>query len=310
MERTKIEPVMVDSTLVEGRFISIAKPPWTNREHNGKLERLIIQLGKGKGKYSEIDGIRRSIGCIGNNSFILRREPLSEERIKELIYEFSFTRGDELYLTNYDDVEMLVRVADYAGKLGIENVYMIVRIEDMEGISPIEGVKIIVEAEYNEENLKKLEKLSFIDGVLLIMTQEDYLEFMKHGTSFRTDIYLDIIYPPSLRSFKINSIELKRIRNPTANKYHPCLSGTLVISADGYALVCPLLRNFIIGDAKREGIKKLVRKTRLRNFWKLKKDKIEGCSLCPFKYICHDCRALEYQASGDPFGIEYCQLEI
>lgn len=301
---------VVDQTFEESRIISIAKPPWANREHKGKLERLILQTGRGKGRFSELEGIRRSIGCIGNNRFFLRREPMGEERFRELIHEFSKTSADELYLTNYDDLGLLLRLAAYASSLGIENVYIVVRIEDLDKVSPIEGVNIIVEAEYSDENLKKLESIDYMHSALLLIDQEDYGELLRMGVSFPFNVYIDIIYPRTLMGLKLNPIELKRIENPTSIKYSPCLSGTLTVGADGYALVCPLMRNFIIGDAKKEGIRSLSRKTRLKKFWKFTKNNVEGCSKCPFKYVCHDCRALEYQVTGDLFGLEYCPLEL
>jgi len=301
---------VVDQLFEESRIISVAKPPWVNREHRGKLERLILQIGRGKGNFSELDGIRRSIGCIGNNRFFLRREPMDEERFKKLIHEFSKTSADELYLTNYDDLDLLIRLAAYASSLEIEDIYMVVRIEDMNKVPPMEGVNIVVEADYNDENLKRLEALDYMHSALLLMEQKDYEEILRRGVRFPFDVYIDIIYPRTLMGLKLNPIELRRIDNPTSIKYSPCLSGTLTIAADGYALICPLMRKFIVGDAKKEGIRALLRKTRLKNFWRLTKDMVEGCSKCPFKYVCHDCRALEYQATGDLFGLEYCPLEL
>ena len=289
---------------------TIAKPPWANYSHSGKLERLILQLGQGKGKFSEITGIPRSIGCIGNNEFILRREPLSVERIKEIIREFYFANGRELYLSNYDSVEYLISVARHAAAIGIKEVYAVVRIEDIEKIIPEDDVRIIVELEYSKENLKKLKELKWVHGALIMMKPEQYAEFIKSRPEFDGEVYVDLLYPGSLRHLKFNVIEVKRVHSATANMYHDCLAGTLTITADGYALPCPLLRNFIVGDAKKETVKQLRRKKRLKNFWKLTKDGIEECKMCPFKYLCHDCRALEYQASGDIFGIEYCNLKF
>ncbi|AHF81187.1 SPASM domain-containing protein [Thermococcus paralvinellae] len=287
---------------------AIGKPPWSNYSHSGKLERLILQLGQGKGKFSEVTGIPRSLGCIGNNEFILRREPLSVERVKEIVKEFYFTKGRELYLTNYDSPEYLVRIARYAAALGIKEVYAIIRLEDVEKISPEEDINFIVELEYSPENFKKLEKLKWVYGALIMMTYREYQKFLKHPPQFHGEMYIDILYPGSLRYVNFNLIEMRRIHSPTTDTYHDCLAGTLAITADGYALPCPLLRNFVVGDAKSESIKQLLRKKRLKNFWKLTKDNIEGCSTCPFKYLCHDCRALEYQASGDIFGVEYCNI--
>ncbi len=309
-----MERVVYDNmTEIEmGKHLNIAavgKPPWSYIKHSGKLERLIIQLGSGKGKFSEIEGIPRSIGCIGNNRFILRREPLSVERVQELIREFGSKRGKELYLTNYDSVGYLIRMANYAASIGIPEVYAVVRINDMDKVTPVEDVRIIAELEYSKANLRKLEDYSWAYGALVISTYQQYMELEKTDVNFPGEVYVDILYPGSLRKIDFNIIELKRTLSPSNSKYHDCLAGTLAITADGYALPCPLLRNFVVADAKKLNLKNILRKKRLKNFWKLTKDKIATCSSCPFKYICHDCRALEYQASGDPLGMEFCIMD-
>jgi len=289
-------------------IVSIGKPPWSHRAHNGKLERLIVQLGAGRGRFSEVGGIPRSIGCIGNNSFLLRREPLSPERIKELIREFREIGGKELWLTNYDRVEYLTSVASYAAEIGVPEVYAVVRLEDVDSVEPIEGVRFIAEFEYSPENLHRLEAHSWLHGAL-VMVQGSHLDELRGlKTTFPGEIYVDVLFPGSARRLDFNVIEVKRILNPSVEKYHDCLAGTMAITAEGYALPCPLLRNYVVGDMKELGIKKVLRKKRLKAFWKMTKNDIDACKTCPFKYICHDCRALEYQATGEIDGLEYCQI--
>ncbi|NJE30069.1 SPASM domain-containing protein [Thermococcus sp. 18S1] len=292
------------------RVTSVAKPPWSNRPHTGRLERLILQLGAGRGKFSELTGIPRSIGCIGNNSFILRRDPLSVERVRELIREFREAGGSELWLTNYDSVGYLLSTAAYAVEIGVPEVYAVVLLDDLDEVKPVDGVRFIVELEYSPENIQRLEAHSWLYGALVMVKGSDLDELGGLKTTFAGEIYIDVLYPGSARRLDFNVIELKRILNPATERYHDCLAGTLAITADGYALPCPLLRNNVVADVKEVGIKNVLRKRRLKEFWRMTKDKIEACSTCPFKYICHDCRALEYQATGEIDGIEYCQIVL
>ncbi|ASJ08141.1 Fe-S oxidoreductase [Thermococcus siculi] len=310
-----MEKVVYDSAQSFGidfspNVVSVAKPPWSGRPHNGRLERLILQLGAGKGRFSEITGIPRSIGCIGNNSFILRREPMSVERVKELIKEFKLAGGKELWLTNYDSVGYLLSMASYAVEIDVPEVYAVVRIEDIDEIRPIDGVRFIAELEYSEENIQRLEAHSWLHGALVMIKGSDIDELRGLKTTFQGEIYVDVLYPGSARKLDFNVIEMKRILNPTTERYHDCLAGTLAITADGYALPCPLLRNSVVADARETGIKGILRKRRLKEFWKMTKDKIEACNTCPFRYICHDCRALEYQATGEIDGLEYCPITL
>lgn len=286
---------------------SIAKPPWSNKTHNGKLERLILQLGAGRGKFSEVEGIPRSIGCIGNNRFILHREPMDALRMKKLVLEFRKLGGKELWLTNYDDVETLLSVADFARVLEFKEVNAVVLFDDLEKVAPVEGVNFIAELNYPEHTLDELSAYPWLHGALVVISPEELRNGFLKG-SFGGEVYLDVLFPGSAKGLNFNVIELRRIYNPSAERYHDCLAGTVSVTADGYVLPCPLLRNYVVGDLARMTLKEAVRKKRLRTFWRMTRDKIEACSTCPFRYICHDCRALEYQATGEIDGVEYCPM--
>ena len=292
----------------ETNIASVGKPPWSSVVHTGRLERMILQLGAGKGEFSELYGIPRSMGCIGNNRFILRREPLSLERIYELVDEFKRLNGSELWLTNYDDVETLLNVASYALNSGVEEVYAVVLLDDLDDTVPMEGVRFVAELRYSPENFKKLLSYPWLHGALVIVEPEKLDDVLRDSGLFHGKVYVDVLFPRSARRLNFNVIELRRIFNPSVEKYHDCLAGTIAVTADGYLLPCPLLRNYVVVDLKEKGLRDGLRKKRLRNFWKLTKDSVEGCSKCPFKYICHDCRALEYQATGDILGMEYCPM--
>ncbi|GAB6136612.1 SPASM domain-containing protein [Thermococcus prieurii] len=286
---------------------SVGKPPWSNRPHNGKVERLILQLGAGRGKFSEVEGIPRSIGCIGNNRFILRREPMSLERMKELLLEFRKLGGKEVWLTNYDSLDVLMALVVFASELEFPEVYAVVLLEDLDEVTPVEGVNFIAELSYPEHTLDELSPYPWLFGALVTVPPEEFRAGPFLG-NFSGEVYLDVLFPGSARTLTFNVIELRRIHNPSTERYHDCLAGTVAVTADGYVLPCPLLRNYVVGDVTRMTLKEAVRKKRLRQFWRMTKDKIEACSTCPFRYICHDCRSLEYRATGEIDGMEYCQM--
>jgi len=293
-----------------GTRLILGKPPWSNTPHSGKAERLILQLGAGKGKFSEIQGIPRSIGCIGNNRFVLRREKLSRDEIERILLDFRRMNGKELWLTNYDDVDELLWAAKRAVEIGFERVNAVVLKEDLKKVKPVPGVRFIAELEYSREEVVRTVGIEWVSGILVMVGQDklnDAMGFLPR-VGGDVEIYIDVLYPKSARFLSFNVIELRRIMNPTVEKYNDCLAGTIAVSGDGYVTPCPLLRNYVVQDAKEKGLKGVLRKKRLKSFWTLTKDKIETCSGCPFRYVCHDCRALEYQATGEIEGIEYCPI--
>lgn len=163
-----------------------------------------------------------------------------------------------------------------------------------------------MEVRYSSENIKKLQNIEDVHAVLLMIKGNEIGSIKDLPLPF--EVYIDVLFPGSLKKVDFDLMEAKGIFK-IHNNFHLCLSGTLAITREGFALPCPLLRNFIIGNAKELSLKQILRKHRLKRFWKLEKKEIEGCKLCPFNSTCHDCRALEYYASGDIMGLEYCPLD-
>ncbi len=292
-----------ESTLVVGR------PPWTEFKRSGKLERLILQLGRGKGAFSEITGIPRSMGCIGNNRFILRRKPLTVEEVEGILDEFKNAGGRELWLNSYDDVKSILHAAVYAREIGIPEVYAVILLEDLKKLPEVEidGVKIIAEFMADESvDFSSLREMG-VYGVLIITDMNGYPKLQVDDLDFDV-VLVDVLYPPNINLLSKSFLSLKLL--PVNQKErHPCMSGMIAITGDGYVVPCPIIRGYIIGDIREEGLSKILRKRRLRSFWKIM-DSIDECSSCPLKGMCHDCRAVNYQITGDILGVEYCGREI
>ena len=308
MEKVSYDVGSVGEVASKTNVVSVGKPPWSHRHHTGKLERMILQLGAGRGEFSELYGIPRSMGCIGNNRFVLRREPLPKEHLFELVGEFKALGGSELWITNYDDVGTLLDVAEHAVKIGIDDVYAVVLLDDLDDVVPVEGVNFVAELRYSPENFEKLLSYPWLHGALVVVQPDELEDVLSKAPLFNGEVYVDVLFPRSARYLAFNVIELRRIFNPTVEKYHDCLAGTIAVTPEGYLLPCPLLRNYVVVDLTKDSIKTALRKKKLRSFWNMSKDSIPSCSKCPFKYLCHDCRALEYQATGEIDGMEYCPM--
>ncbi|WP_148233416.1 SPASM domain-containing protein [Pyrococcus sp. NA2] len=286
------------------KISTISKPPWVSTFHKGKLERIILLIGEGKGRFSERSGIPRSIGCLGNHRLTLYRRKLSLSSFKKVIREFQrIAPGGEVYITNYDDIKEAVELASFASERDLD-VYLIALPEDVPQVPKDRKFKLVGEYFYEELD----DGVKNVDILLLVVKFKEYKELLKNGIDFNGDIWIDVLYPGSLRFLDFNPIELRKIANSTAISYSPCLAGLVAISPEGFVTPCPLLRKFIVGDITRESLKTIIKKQRLKKFWKLTKDKIEFCSRCNLRYACHDCRALEYMATGELLGMEFCPL--
>lgn len=93
------------------------------------------------------------------------------------------------------------------------------------------------------------------------------------------------------------------------SEYHPCLHGTLAISADGRILPCPFL-----GDETLAAIDdplvvdKVFGAGAIDKYWRLGLSQIEYCKDCALRYGCLDCRALEKCLTSNLYGKQVCPL--
>lgn len=75
-----------------------------------------------------------------------------------------------------------------------------------------------------------------------------------------------------------------------AKQFNGCLNKKIGISADGSIRNCPSMsRSF--GVAGVTTLEDVVRNAEFRRVWALKKDDIQICKDCEFRYVCTDCRA-------------------
>jgi len=93
-----------------------------------------------------------------------------------------------------------------------------------------------------------------------------------------------------------------------AQKQHNCYGHQIGITADGCVLPCIMSRDFFLGDIRKNKIHEIINNKRYDFYRQLNKDKVKKCKLCALKYGCFDCRALEYSATGDVYGLEYCEV--
>ena len=66
-------------------------------------------------------------------------------------------------------------------------------------------------------------------------------------------------------------------------------------------------RDEIMGNVNEGGLKGLMDGENVMKYWGLKKDDIETCCVCEYRYGCDDCRPVAKNMSGSLFGkTGYC----
>lgn len=87
--------------------------------------------------------------------------------------------------------------------------------------------------------------------------------------------------------------------------FNNCLNKKISVDKDGYIKNCPSM-DFSYGHiAENPNLKNILEKAGFKKFWKVNKDKIEGCRDCEFRYICSDCRVWVSSPLSKPITCNY-----
>jgi SPASM domain peptide maturase of grasp-with-spasm system len=93
-----------------------------------------------------------------------------------------------------------------------------------------------------------------------------------------------------------------------ALSFNTCLNRKLGIDVYGQIKNCPSCTNSF-GNIEYGSLKNIVDKPAFRKLWLLKKDQINTCKVCEFRYMCTDCRAFADSALGKPSKCSYNPYE-
>lgn len=85
--------------------------------------------------------------------------------------------------------------------------------------------------------------------------------------------------------FTINLINFTEAKN-----FNSCLNCKIAIDKEGNIKNCPSLKK-TFGNVKNTSLLKVTEKETFSNFFSIKKDDIDICKDCEYRYICTDCRA-------------------
>jgi len=157
------------------------------------------------------------------------------------------------------------------------------------------------------KNILKLDETGINYNISLVLTKSvnisDILEQLKEDFE-RKDINAipiycydfslskDLLNPPSIAEYELMKI------------YNPCLYGKITITYDCKYLLCPLIKDYVLGNIKNKELIDILED--LEKYYKITKDKIEPCKYCEFRYACLDCRAYEVLRGSSLYKTNYC----
>lgn len=169
--------------------------------------------------------------------------------------------------------------------------------------SIIESVEFIVP--YNIQVVEHFRKIKDLNSKLFSVTyhscESDMIKLSEKSTHefFTHEILLSadqcgVVHPGFFSNSKKHV--LKSIN------YNSCLYKKIGIDVNGNIKNCPTIKN-IIGHVSN--IKELSFKDLTTEYWFIKKDEIEICQDCEFRYICSDCRVKVDSQYSRPTTCEY-----
>lgn len=99
----------------------------------------------------------------------------------------------------------------------------------------------------------------------------------------------------SAPNFKTSYAEFYRF-----GQRNSCFDGKLAITASGDVIPCIFARRAVCGNLRKDSYADIL--TRLREEWRITKDRVEVCRDCEYRYACHDCRPTAEGVTGNKFS--------
>lgn len=248
--------------------------------------------------------VKRSFGCLGCNKFNdEKKSNLDYNKITELIDDLERLNCYNLFIKGGDltfNWNLTLKVINYA-KNKFSNIQITFH-ESQYSNDLIQDIKDDVNVIVQVDSLQNIE--TYDSCYILLVSDKEFDLPNEFNNSL---IERDLIFNNDDKTFMYPSTDFHRF---TKNlEYHPCLSNSLAISAQGNVLPCLMMRDVVFGNIYDNHIYDIIHENfKLINYyWKLNLDKINQCKNCEFRYACNDCRALEKSKNNDLFSKTTCK---
>ncbi|SMP06303.1 grasp-with-spasm system SPASM domain peptide maturase [Chryseobacterium profundimaris] len=220
-----------------------------------------------------------------NTEFILPYE------IEDIIIDAS--NGEDLnYKTEKIDIFCETIQFRIYGDCTVDNLYNSINNIRAIGILSIEIIINYNEQLITQEDYADLYQKNNIISRIIVMNSPEAKKAEGSSILFTTSklsscdqcgIISESLFMPNQRTFL------------TSKKFNSCLNKKLSIDINGEIKNCPSMKESF-GNISEISLSKASGMPSLKKYWNVKKDDIEVCKDCEFRYICTDCRAYTRQS--------------
>jgi radical SAM protein with 4Fe4S-binding SPASM domain len=168
-------------------------------------------------------------------------------------------------------------------------------------------------------SIAQQKNIATIFTMVMVESNPDSSTYKKFITRLNPqNVWPAVVYDNDRNTSPIYPTLYNAVVRVDANRYyhnkwlHPCLWGTIALTADGNVLPCPHLKTEILGSMKDANCIYNIFENEdlIFKYWeRLCLSNISKCKDCSFNHGCLDCRALEKRITGDLYGKYVCSLK-
>jgi len=167
--------------------------------------------------------------------------------------------------------------------------------QNLENLQSLELI-IPYKDEELEEYIELYTKINFLNQICVHSSPKESIVELDNNSLYSIvyikDFILDSSHCGNINPGYFNSNISLFTEN---NNFNSCLNKKIGIDFTGNIKNCPTM-NRSFGNIKTDSIKDFIFDEKFQALWKIKKDDIQICKYCEFRYICTDCRAFHEEA--------------
>ncbi len=158
---------------------------------------------------------------------------------------------------------------------------------------------------YKEINLKELFDLVqnnyLINHVFVHSTPIEKIENYKNLFSF---IEQEINDENCCGNISIDKFTINQSFYNESKSFNTCLNKKISIDKNGNIKNCPSMKESF-GNISKNNLTTTIKNKKFLDLWKIKKDDLNICKVCQFRYMCTDCRAFVKDKYSKPLKCNY-----